>query len=126
MRLISKNFAWRRCSTESEHRAAVLQQIQGMQFLVRVHLAETSARYPRRMSVTAEQYQGPSNSLRMTPTKVENRARTAGAIGLVARAGSRMGLSKFARTWHNTYTRMNPWGKGGFVDQVLERMAFFD
>ncbi len=47
-------------------------------------------------------------------------------VDLLVRMGFRLGLSRPARTWHTAYTRMNPWGKGGFIDRTLERLAFFE
>ena len=47
-------------------------------------------------------------------------------MSFIVRTGFRLGLSRRARNWHSTYTRINPWGKGGFVDRTLERLAFFE
>ena len=78
------------------------------------------------MSVTAEQYQRPSDPQRILPVRLRTVHQDEVILGLIVRTGYRLGLSKLARSWHSSYTRINPWGKGGFVDRILERLAFFE
>lgn len=78
------------------------------------------------MSVTAEEYQRPSETFRISASRKSQSKSDGLILGLMVRTGFRLGLSKRALNWHNAYTRINPWGQGGFVDRVLERLTFFE